>query len=1231
MGRLFGSTPNSRPRKAVTPHECFVLGPGEFVSSMFSALGGAALEYGEERVGDVAESPTMVLTRVVPPPPPSLSSPIDAEHRANRARCQARLIFRDTTYRENRMEKSQTPGGWEVLSEYRFYLGFQEGNSLVKTVKKVRLMNDKFVVLILHSAKTYCTLPDQLREVLTSKVSTSVATLLFIDCSDSQQSDTSANNLPQWHTLNAIQLAFSYCASKMMKWKPTPDTVDEVLSLISGSAKGAPKLYMELSGDPAIPTILDITCSDASTAHMIMQLVHDYRSQFPFFTVTMALRTWLRAKNEAALGVVCLAHTLTESENIDLSDLNLDSVPQWLKILTFQTLNLSSNNKIHEIPKWLAESPNVRLGRGYERITVRNGEEISCFHYNNTHKLVIVGDTGVGKTTLLRCIMEGKKKLTKIKHVHTGITVHYDVQFKENPTNWTIWDLGGESMIPFHQWFLLSRSVFIIVFDVSKALMMKEPHMAVYRWLNEISVARSRGAKTKGTIIPVGTHMEGIDPNDPKISEVLTRIFMYEDVPCAILLQLSNGNAWRCDKSSQMRRFQWIPLYAVPPTIFDDGVLHSVPQAWIILKCLIIKIRERDKISWLKWTQFVGLAKECGVHGRKPLEIEKCANFLADIGTIVHFRYPFWLLSQHSEPNTEGLSDLVIVEPRSFLSQLVQEVQRLWLEKTTIRGITHQTSTSKAALTSILDEFSDIHRILSYSSPLPSIKECVSFLPIVANRAPVITLENLWVSTSATVPEVFNGRSLKFPVFTQEMFFKAISKISRFLMIKGWISNFCWSDAFLLSHPCKHDEIPLHRQALLFMTFQDATVSICMRSECNKHWTQTQQQSLWGSLMNALYSLQPSRFEEESDTALFPGVVELFPCTHCLLQGGSHWKEEGRPAALQPNLFYFTKEDILRAVKNGEQQLCCGKGKCSVAEVAPNIVALHQDPTPPSRSEILVAAEIVPPPLSSMAISIGTDVNLNKGINLADLLRLLIEKGDGTTSILDQVLPISVRLRMLHNVACALQSLHSSQNCPNVHTKISSDNIIVLSLDESSASPLVKIMAPHAPFVYLSEGYYQRTEPISLSDLHFHAPEILSGLKFDTQADVWSFGILASVLLYPLKRPYYPHITNNNKTTNKKYLFTDYSSTSSHNNNHEPRLYPWSVCRDLRMGLITPFPPTTSKLGSGTPTTDNDHHHHRQQNKLWRLGNEIVGMCLEPNPIKRPPIKTVLTVWDYFV
>ncbi|KAH3760604.1 hypothetical protein Pelo_7583 [Pelomyxa schiedti] len=178
-----------------------------------------------------------------------------------------------------------------------------------------------------------------------------------------------------FHNLNVKpELIFpKFCAFKMLKWAPKPDTLDVLLSLVSEASHQLATvcsvtrdLYFSdftVETPPPLhtPCVLDIAQANATAAHVILQLVHNHRPQLPFFSVTMALRAWVTTKNWDAVGVVCLARSLTQSDDINLSYLELESVPGALRTLSCRTLDLSGNN-ITSIPKWLAEMPNVIFG-----------------------------------------------------------------------------------------------------------------------------------------------------------------------------------------------------------------------------------------------------------------------------------------------------------------------------------------------------------------------------------------------------------------------------------------------------------------------------------------------------------------------------------------------------------------------------------------------------------------------------------------------------------------------------------------------------------------------------------------------------------------------------------------------------------------------------------------------------------------------------------------------------
>ncbi|KAH3714346.1 hypothetical protein Pelo_19145 [Pelomyxa schiedti] len=347
--------------------------------------------------------------------------------------------------------------------------------------------------------------------------------------------------------------------------------------------------------------------------------------------------------------------------------------------------------------------------------------------------------------------------------------------------------------------------------------------------------------------------------------------------------------------------------------------------------------------------------------------------FLADIGTIVHFRYPSWYRTE--------LHNLVILEPRSFWLALT--VHYNWFLSG--RKVFFHDLTPPLALA--LREIAD-HQ--SYRQPEQSVFNtygCLSFLPIPSQTCG--KLEE-FKATGHTAPTSVTGRLLKFPVFPQELFVKAMSTLWS-LIFWGWTLECRREGAFLLAHSCSHS-----RKAHLFITCQDAIVSLYMQEECDNAdcWPLKKRADLWANLMSTFSDLGKSvyaRFEEKSGSYL-PATVELFPCTACLKYWDScpeKWFHSDRPTAFPPTLSCFTRDKIFNAVKNGVEQLTCRNrsGAVDIDRMAPDIVELHQAATE-------FASKSPTPAPTPTFLSLSNPI-IN--IALGDLLSLLIEKGNGTT------------------------------------------------------------------------------------------------------------------------------------------------------------------------------------------------------------------------------------------
>ncbi|KAH3763090.1 hypothetical protein Pelo_5047 [Pelomyxa schiedti] len=1262
------------------PVLCFVVGPETLVNGLFASAAsscGSSIYLNES----APTSPIIIVNRCATAQPGQANCVSPEQTAAKNGSAKANGPWTGTDAQlKSIIGKSNKLTLWDHVAEggrsgYIFYR-YNTDNSIIKLAHRVheekKSTGKKVLIIFLYSvlhSESLESMSDMVKKLLPEHSikqgphDSPGATLLMVDCMLA-----SPLRDPHRNALEAISVAFQFCAFKMLKWSPKDDPLDALLPALSEALQLGneamfvrqdleKKNYLSRKPEPlpllSTPSVTEVSTAGVTTAHMIMQLVHDYRPLISSFNVTMALSTWIKAKNWVAVGVACMARSLTVSEDIDLSQMSLKSVPDELKTLSCKTLDLSNNN-IHKIPRWLAGMPNAILSSNQAVKTPAQEGALS-------RKLVLVGDSRVGKTTLLRCMIKSKKSLTT-KHVPTGISVHHNLSFssKTPPISWTVWDLGGDSLSPFHPWFLLSKSIFIVVFNFHKMYL----NPSIRRWLNEITVARSRGDKLKRTVIPVATHMErAIDVlGEEHTYNILKSIFENPSVPWAFLLQLSDGKGWKCERTGMTPFPRGVAEFVScleNEARNDDGTpgctATTAPHSWIAFNTQLRKSMEvgGGGCATKKWIEFVEDARKCGVSGRTT-EIEKCAHFLASIGTIIHFRYPFWLSpSNHpgaATPQAPFLSELVILEPRSFLTGLVADI------RSAAQGKKRPNMRRTEDLAAILASFGIFEQLLAntagaieeqYFSLFPSLSQDASnrmaerFMRALTGTESPRKGKRSKKDPAVAIEGKMTGRTILLPLFPREVLIKAVSRLSSSLGPQ-WASQFCWHRGeFFLSHTCEHDGQDWEKLFLL-MTCQNNVVSICMRSTCEEHWTLSQQRSFWSSLMGTLHhlcQLMFVRFEEENETP-FPWVddcVETFSCPHCLLrayQSPEKWTSPEKLTALPRDMFSFAKSDILNAVKNGEAELTCGKEKSHqirIDALAPDLVPVPfpELEIPPGLKKAIPTPSI-PPRYKEI---FGDE--LPEHMTLADLLTVLIEKGNGTTSVLDQVIPFRTRMKILKNVAEELHGLHN-QNPPVVHSEICPGNIAILSLE---TDPFAKIR-DSGRAVTLSLGCSRLPSSIEFSpdQLNFFAPEVLSHQFFDTKADVWSFGITAAALLAPLSRPY-AHIITIPQHANK-YIYTDYSSSPSpssqlpspsqasgttgttpisHNSGYRTGLCPTLVGRGVLAGDITPFPPTVAKF---TTSVEAD-----QQNRL-RL--QIMSVCLDPHPGLRPTIKALDTLCGYF-
>jgi len=191
-------------------------------------------------------------------------------------------------------------------------------------------------------------------------------------------------------------------------------------------------------------------------------------------------------------------------ENLDFRGNNLSRlIPDMRKLGNLTTLNLRNNlfqeipiemrelnklffvsfssNQISVVPEWFFKIPNVNIednpiidppieiySRGHEAIANYFKEREKGTENLYEAKLLIVGEAGAGKTSLMNKILDENYILNPFEVSTKGIEIkpYYFHTTDKNYFRINIWDFGGQEIYhATHQFFLTKRSLYILLAD----------------------------------------------------------------------------------------------------------------------------------------------------------------------------------------------------------------------------------------------------------------------------------------------------------------------------------------------------------------------------------------------------------------------------------------------------------------------------------------------------------------------------------------------------------------------------------------------------------------------------------------------------------------------------------------------------------------------------------------------------------------------------------------------
>ncbi len=232
-------------------------------------------------------------------------------------------------------------------------------------------------------------------------------------------------------------------------------------------------------------------------------------------------------------------------------------------------------------------------------------------------KLLVVGNGGVGKSSLVRKLLNRKSKFIENHDSTQGIDIKtwklnvknvVKSNFGSDFVTLNIWDFGGQEIYrSTHQFFLTKNSLYLFVWDARA----NENYLGFHYWLNTI--------KTFADSSPVIVVMNKSDSRQKEIDS-LSLVEKYPNI--VDFLKVSCKSLRGIDDLGEIIRENIVELRHIGDTW---------SQVRIKIKD-IIEAREEDYISFKEYSSL------CKKEGLNDEQLEHFTNQLHDLGVLMHFK-----------------------------------------------------------------------------------------------------------------------------------------------------------------------------------------------------------------------------------------------------------------------------------------------------------------------------------------------------------------------------------------------------------------------------------------------------------------------------------------------------------------------------------------------------------------------------------------------------------------